>query len=383
MTAVDTAQAQPSPPAGTRAIVTIFNQKGGIGKTTTCVNLAVCLAAAGYRVALIDVDSQSNATTSLGLVGARASGTYPLLKGNAILGEVMEATAYPGLSVCRADDDLAGIELELALEAEPHFMLRHSLENGPLPVDVVLIDCPPALGMLPVNALAASDLVLVPVAPEPLARDGLHRAWRHIQRVRARLNPKLEVAGIVVTMGREVKVHDALSRILRDELGSRILPHEIPFDPQVVEASRHDVPVAVFDPACPAARAYLALAAALAAHIGRLGRGRKGAAPSPSLPSSVTFDADRARATLYAWRKQLSLPAESGELVPLPTPVDQEGWVGVADGPADAAPSAPPPRRGFRPPPARPGMAAMIGLTAGGLFGAAAAMLSHIAGWVP
>jgi chromosome partitioning protein len=307
--------------AGSATVITIFNQKGGIGKTTTSVNLGICLAAAGWRVGLIDVDSQANATSSLGLLPVPARGAYHLLVGEATLEETLVPTLWPGLSVCRATDELAGIDVELVLEEESHTLLKRRLKAGPLPVDVLIIDCPPALGMLPVNALVASDMVLIPVTPEPMAHDGLHRAWRHIQRIRSNLNPRLVIAGVVLTMVRNDPVHAAHSAAVRDELGERVLAIEVPLDPRVLAASDRDLPACVFDPASAAARAYFDLAALVIDQIGRLAQAADAGISAADLPR---FDAARALGSLREWhdtiRPLLPPPAPAAEPEPPPEP---------------------------------------------------------------
>ncbi len=352
--------------SGTPIVVTVFNQKGGIGKTTSSVNLATCLAAAGWRVALIDVDSQSNATTSLGMVAMPAPGAYHLLKGSVPVTETLQPTRFGGLRVCRADDELAGIGVELALEPNPHSMLRQRLHAADIGVDVVIIDCPPALGLLPINALVASHLAIVPVTPEPMARDGLHRAWRHLQRIRAKLNPHLQLGGVLLTLAREDPIHSALSATLHKELGNRMLAIEVPFDPQVPAAAQHDLPVCVYDPFCAATRAYLALAEGLAGKIRRIALERDGGGCT-----LAAFDMATARATLRDWRRQASPSAATAS----EEPPNAGGW--LADDHEEAL--APEPKRA-RP---APGLAGFLGFAAGALIGIGLAVAGRSLGWLP
>ncbi|MEI6986046.1 MAG: ParA family protein [Rhodospirillaceae bacterium] len=349
-------------------VVTVFNQKGGIGKTTTSVNLATCLAAGGWRVALIDIDSQSNATTSLGLVAMTAPGAYELFKGSVTVAQTLLPTRFPGLSVCRAADELAGIAIDLALQADPHALLRRRLAAGGVAADIVIIDCPPALGPLPINALVASHLVLVPVTPEPMARDGLHRAWRHIQRIRSKINPRLEMAGIVLTMARDDIIHTALVATLHAELGSSMMAIEIPFDPQVPAASQHDIPVCVYDPYCSATRAYLALTEALARTVRRVaGVGAIGNV-------ATGFDVLKARATLQEWNLAMSPPLR----FLADAPASPSGWLSdLGDELAQVSPPVPERRS-----PAA-GSAAVLGFGVGGMIGIGLAALGRQLGWLP
>jgi chromosome partitioning protein len=247
--------------------ITVFNYKGGVGKTTTSVNLAVALAALGCRTILIDLDGQGNATSSLGMTTRVATGSYNLIAGNATLAEASHHTVFPGLSVCPATDDLAGTDLELAMASQPQHQLRLRLEDAAVEADVVVIDCPPALGMLPVNALVASDWVIMPVSPEPLAREGLHKAWYNVNRIRLNLNRGLQVMGILVTLAEEAEVHDRFSESIRADFGPRVLPIKVPRDQAVLEASAKDCPVVIHDPDSAAARAYVNLAAAVHATV--------------------------------------------------------------------------------------------------------------------
>lgn len=292
----------PMPSAGGRpTVVTIFNQKGGIGKTTTAVNLSVCLAAMGHTVVLVDLDSQSNATTGLGLVAPPTRGAYELIAGTATLAEVRKPTAFPNLFVCAATDELAGADIELAVADDPQHRLARAVKGLPGDVDYVVVDCPPALGMLPVNGLVACDWAILPVTPEPMARDGLAKAWRHIQRIRANLNRHLEVAGILLTMTGADGLRSAMAETIRAEFGRRVLATSIPYDPVVVEASSHDRPVVVHAPDSAAARAYVELAGRIVAstharaHGGMVADDEGGPPASGVDPAPVT-------AVLRQWR---------------------------------------------------------------------------------
>lgn len=289
-------------------VVTIFNQKGGIGKTTTTVNLAVCLAAMGRSVALVDLDSQSNATSSLGMTTPVGTGSYLLLSAGGSLAEAMHGCHYPNLSVCGATDELVGADIELAVSASPQTMLRNSIRGQAADVDVVLIDCPPALGMLPVNALVASDVAILPVTPEPLAREGLHKAWRHINRIRVNLNPRLSVFGVLLTMTSDSAIHREFTETVRAEFGSRVLPVSVPRDPMVLTASAQEMPVAVFDPDCRASRAYIRLAVELVGWVGRpavAAEAASAASEAPAFEPGGSEDIDDIRTVLRQWRERI------------------------------------------------------------------------------
>jgi len=271
-------------------VVTVFNQKGGVGKTTTAVNLAVCLAAFGRSVILLDLDSQSNATTSLGLVTPPRLSAYDLLAGGATFAEVGRATRYPRLTLCGATDELAGIDIDLAAIGEPHRRLQRALRTVPAGIDVVVIDCPPALGLVPVNALVAADWVLMPVVPEPLARDGLYKAWHHVQRIRANLNARLGAASILLTMVTDDPLHQGMAATIRTEFGDNVLDVEVPRDRSVVAASARDLPAAVLDPASAVTRAHLDLVDRMLQRF-----------PVPGLAVAGVCDRDTALAALHAW----------------------------------------------------------------------------------
>ncbi len=296
MTVAEFGPASQSPAGGRPTVVTIFNQKGGIGKTTTAVNLSVCLAALGHTVVLVDLDSQSNATTGLGIVAPPTRGAYELIAGTATLAEVRSPTAFPNLYVCGATDELAGADIELALDSDPQHRLAQAVKGLPGDVDFVVVDCPPALGMLPVNGLVACDWAILPVTPEPMARDGLAKAWRHIQRIRTNLNRHLEVAGILLTMTGPDPLHTAMAETIRAEFGQRVLPVVIPYDPVVVEASSHDRPVVVHAPDSAAARAYVDLAGMIVARThARAGGVAAGGRPAAGAPIM---------AVLHAWARR-------------------------------------------------------------------------------
>lgn len=276
--------------------ITVFNYKGGVGKTTTTVNLAVALAALGCRTTVIDLDGQGNATSSLGMTTRVTTGSYNVLAGTADLAEASYDTVYPGLAVCPATDDLASTDLELAMASQPQTQLRQHLEGTRALVDVVVIDCPPALGIMPVNALVASDWVILPVAPEPLAREGLQRAWHNVNKIRLNLNRGLNVMGILLTMAEPADVHDRFAESIRADFGPRVLPITVPRDQAVLEGSAKDCPAVIFAPDSAAALAYVQLAAAV-----------HGAILQPAglaeIPGGQKEVVRQTLATLRAWRQ--------------------------------------------------------------------------------
>lgn len=328
-------------------VITAFNQKGGIGKTTTSVNLAVCLAAFGKRVVLVDLDSQGNATTSLGIPTTARKGAYDMITGAVNLTEASLKTRFDGLSLCAATDELAGVDVELAQRHQSRELLRNAVRAEQDQFDFIVIDCPPALGMLPVNALVAADVALMPVMPQPLAHDGLHKAWRHIHKIRDNLNPDLVIDGILLTFTGADDLALEQAAAIRREFAKNCLPMDVPLDPQVVVASRHDLPVVVYDPDCPAAQAYVQLTQ----HFLAVTESRRRRMPiivrgpeetDAPLPRAAVVppEADGAITVLRAWRDGLK-PPEPPPQRPIraaTTPermddeVDENGWIRV---PAD------------------------------------------------
>lgn len=261
-------------------IIAIANQKGGVGKTTTAVNLATALADRGRRVLLIDLDPQGNASTGLGFAPPdRGKTSYDLLRADAELDVAMTATIVLRLFLVTASADLAGIELEIAQEDRRESLLARSLRGQTAGFDEVLIDCPPSLNLLTINALTASDSVLVPLQCEYYALEGLAQLMRTIERVQQGLNTRLALEGVVLTMyDQRNKLSELVADDVRRHLGDKVYKTLIPRNVRVSEAPSHGMPVLMYDPRCAGAEAYADLAAEMLRRNAGAGRERQGAA---------------------------------------------------------------------------------------------------------
>ena len=249
-------------------ILSLANQKGGVGKTTTAINLGTALAATGERVLIIDLDPQGNASTGLGIDRAsRKSSTYDVLIGELSLREAIQPTAVPRLHIAPSTMDLSGLELELGHERDRAFRLRDALArlNGTTLPDsdytYVLVDCPPSLNLLTVNAMAASDAILVPLQCEFFALEGLSQLLQTVEQVRSTLNPNLSIHGIVLTMfDSRNNLSNQVVADVRQFMGKKVYDTMIPRNVRISEAPSYGKPVLVYDLKCVGSEAYLKLA---------------------------------------------------------------------------------------------------------------------------
>ncbi len=249
-------------PSPHRRTIAVANQKGGVGKTTTAINLATAMVAVDKRVLIVDADPQGNASTGLGIArAARSCGTYEVIMGLAPIDDACQESAIPGLDVVPSTIELSGVELELSEQGRRAYRLRDALAGVGRDYDYVLIDCPPALNLLTVNALVAADSVMVPLQCEFFALEGLSLLIRTVERIRKSYNAKLEIQGVVLTMfDRRNNLSDQVAADVRSYLGDKVYSTVIPRNVRVSEAPSHGKPVLLYDHRCAGSHAYMRLA---------------------------------------------------------------------------------------------------------------------------
>jgi chromosome partitioning protein len=243
-------------------VISVVNQKGGVGKTTTAVNLATALAAIGLKTLVIDLDPQGNASTGVGVDSAdRSKSSYQVLIKSAAIRDTVQDTSIPNLHIIPSTIDLSGAELELVNEMARESRLKESLDSLPAHYDYVIIDCPPSLGLITMNALVAAQSVFVPLQCEFYALEGLSHLLKTIGLVQRRLNPSLDICGVVLTMyDKRNKLTEYIEADVRAYLKDKVYDTVIPRNVRLSEAPSHGKPAIIYDMSCTGSRSYIMLA---------------------------------------------------------------------------------------------------------------------------
>ena len=246
-----------------KKIISIINQKGGVGKTTTVINLAAGLSMKGKKILVIDLDPQGNATTGLGLSNTVSSDTtiYSVLNGNKKISEVIQSTSFENLNLITSNVDLSGLEVETAGDSRRAFKLKDELisilNDSGASYDYILIDCPPSLSLLTIMALVASDALVVPLQTEFFALEGLTQLMKTIERIKNNLNPELSIRGILLTMyDRRNKLSGEVEKEARNYFKEKVYQSVVPRNVRLSEAPSHGVPVLIYDKGCPGSKSY-------------------------------------------------------------------------------------------------------------------------------